>query len=231
MKKGNLIAIEGTDGSGKKTQTALLLQRLKRSGIKAISASFPQYGKKSAGPVEEYLNGKYGDAAKVSPYAASLFYAVDRLDFSRELRDNLRRGFTVVLDRYVNSNAAHQGGKIKNQTEREKFITWLYDIEYKILGIPKPNATIILHVPAKIGQRLVTKKKKRAYLKGGRRKDGLEANLSHLKAAEESYLWLAKKFPKNHRVIECLKRGTLLSPEEIHAKVFAVLKTRGAIKK
>ena len=72
---GKLIVIEGTDGSGKGTQTDLLISRLKNEGFEVEKADFPRYGNKSAGMVEEYLNGKFGSADEVGPYRASIFYA------------------------------------------------------------------------------------------------------------------------------------------------------------
>lgn len=221
--KGKLIVIEGTDGSGKGTQVKLLVERLVREGYKTTTASFPQYGKKSSGPIEEYLNGKYGRPDEISPYAASLFYAIDRFDFSKEIRSRLNEGYLFILDRYVDSNAGHQGGKIKDPREREKFIEWLYEIEYRILGIPKPDMVIILHVPAEIGQKLVAQKQQRLYLEGNKKRDGHEADLDHLKNAEASYLWLAKKYRKDHQLVECVENGKLLPPEKIHEKVWAAV--------
>lgn len=220
MSRGKLIVIEGTDGSGKGTQVKLLVERLIKEGYKTATVAFPQYGKKSSGPIEEYLNGKYGRPDEVSPYAASLFYAIDRFDFSKEIQARLNEGYIFILDRYVDSNAGHQGGKIKNPREREKFIEWLYDIEYRILEIPKPDLVIILHVPARIGQKLVAQKQQRLYLDGRKKRDGHEADLDHLKNAEASYLWLAKKFPEDHELVECIENNKLLTPEGVHEKVW-----------
>lgn len=223
-KKGKLIVIEGTDGSGKSVQTKLLVEKLAKEGCKIATTSFPQYGKKSAGLIEEYLNGKYGEPKQVSPYAASLFYALDRFDLAKEIRARINEGFIFITDRYVDSNTGHQGGKIKNPREREKFIKWLYSLEYRILGIPKPDLVIILHVPAEIGQKLVTQKQRRFYLKNGKTHDTHERDLEHLKNAEKAYLWLAKKFSRDHKVIECLDNKKLLTPEKIHKKVWDRIK-------
>jgi len=220
--QGKLIVLEGTDGSGKSVQTHLLLERLQKEGHRATTLSFPQYGKKSSGPVEEYLNGKYGPADHVNPYAASLFYAIDRFDIARELGARLTEGYVVVADRYVDSNAAHQGGKIRDPEERERFIEWLYDIEYRILEIPKPDLVIILHVPAIIGQKLVAQKRQRFYLEKGATRDAHEADLEHLRNAEVTYLWLAARHLETHRVIECVKNDTLMTPEAIHQRIWEV---------
>ena len=219
IKKGKLVVLEGTDGSGKGTQTKLLVERLKREKYKVAALAFPQYGKKSAGLIEEYLNGAYGNTESISPYAASLFYALDRFDASFAIRALLEKNDVVLLDRYIDSNAGHQGGKIKNPIERKKFLAWLYELEYKILGIPKPDLVIILHVPAEVGQKLIAQKATRSYIKKGKR-DRHEANLSHLKNAESSYLWLASQFPTDHTIIECTTEGQIEPPNTISEKVW-----------
>lgn len=223
--KGKLIVIEGTDGSGKQTQARLLMERLQKEGHAVIASSFPQYGKKSAGLVEEYLNGKYGKSDEVNPYVASLFYALDRFDASVTIRQFLQTEHIVVLDRYVDSNAGHQGGKIADEKKREQFLAWLYEIEYAVLEIPKPDIVVILHVPAEIGQQLVDKKQARLYLEKGTR-DSHEADIQHLQHAEASYLLLAKRFPDDHVVIECVENGQLLPPEVIHQTLWTTLQEK-----
>ena len=220
--KKRLIVIEGTDGSGKATQTKLLVSRLQENKYSVKTLSFPQYGKKSAGMIEEYLNGTYGDPRDVSPHAASFFYAVDRFDASFGIR-RLLEDHIVVLDRYVDSNAGHQGGKIADAKKRMQFLTWLYDTEYGILNIPKPDLVLILHVPADIGQRMVAQKQLRSYIKEGTH-DKHEADLEHLKNAEASYLWLARQFPQDHKVIECIENGALLAPDRIHEKIWTEIR-------
>ena len=154
MEQGKFFVFEGIDGSGKSTQTNLLAEYLKKRGYKVIKIDFPQYGNKSAGLVEKYLSGEYGDAEKVGPYRASIFYACDRYDANFQLKKYLKEGRVVVSDRYVGSNMAHQGGKIKSQKEREKFFAWLYELEYEIFKIPKPTKSFFLHVPLEIAHKL-----------------------------------------------------------------------------
>lgn len=217
---GKLIVIEGIDGSGKGTQAKLLASRLTRGGFKTAAISFPQYGKKSAGLIEEYLNGIYGD---VNPYAASLFYAVDRFDASIKIKKLLAEGQIVVLDRYVDSNAGHQGAKISDLNERGRFLEWLYETEYKILGVPQPDIIVILKIEPKTAQSNVGKKDARGYLEAGKTHDILEADIAHLENAQDSYLWLAERHPETHIVVECMAAGELMLPEKIHEKIWSVI--------
>ncbi len=217
--RGLLIAIEGIDGSGKGTQTALLLERLLREGIAATSMAFPQYGKKSAGLIEEYLNGHYGLSDDVSPRAASLFYALDRFDASHEIRRTLEAGTTVIVDRYVASNLGHQGGKYSDDDERRAYMEWILDIEHRVLGIPIPDTTVFLHVPAEIGKSMVLQKKPRAYIESGEAADILEKDANHLTNAEKAFLWLADAYPGRYQTISCYN-GEIRSKEEIHELVW-----------
>lgn len=243
--KGNLIVIDGTDGSGKATQTKLLVERLKNEGYPVEYIDFPQYGKKSAALVEEYLNGKFGSAEDVGPYPASIFYACDRYAASFDIKRWLIEGKIVVLNRYVSSNMGHQAGKIKNPKERDKFLDWLDELEYGLFKVPKPDLTLLLYVPPKIGQKNVDQKPQtaiglynqddyqekvyaqkatREYIEitnsmGGKSKEDIhEKDLEHLKNAAKAYEYVAKKY--SWTVINCVKDEKLLTREEIHRLIW-----------
>lgn len=222
MEKGKFIVIDGTDGSGKATQAKLLIKRLRREGRKVVIVDFPQYGKKSAGLIEEYLNGKYGSAQKVGPYRASVFYACDRYEASFAIKKALKAGKIVVANRYVASNMAHQGGKIKDSSKRKRFLGWLYELEYKIFEIPKPDLNIILHVDAAVAQKLVDNKGHRDYV-GGKKRDIHEADIKHLRDAERVYLEIAKNFP-GFSLIECTRKGEIMDREKISEMVWKKVK-------
>lgn len=217
MKKGKFIVIDGTDGSGKATQTELLVERLKKEKLKVKVFDFPQYGLKSAGLVEEYLNGKYGDAKSVGPYRASIFYACDRYDASFKIRKFLEKGYVVVSNRYVTANMGHQGGKIADAKKRKKYFDWLYDLEYGIFEIPKPDLNIILHVDAAIAQKLVDNKGQRGYTK--KKRDLHEKDLKHLRDAEKVYLEIAKTM-KNFKLIGCTEKKCIMTREKISEMVW-----------
>jgi len=227
---GKFIVFEGIDGSGKSTQIKLLASALKKEGYKVEVLDFPQYGKKSAGLIEEYLTGKYGSSSEVSPYQASIFYACDRYDASFKIRNWLKERKIVLSDRYVGSNIGHQGGKIKSKKQRKHFFKWLYNLEYEIFKIPKPDLNFILKVPPRIAQRLskkITDKekktKKKIYL-GDKKQDIHEKDLSHLINAEKAYLHAAEEFPKDFKIIECYRKGKLLLPGAIHQAILKEVK-------
>jgi dTMP kinase len=219
--KGKLIVIEGTDGSGKATQSALLLKTLKRNGCKTAYFDFPRYKEKTSALAANYLNGKYGSADEVDPKVASVFYAGDRYDASFEMRRSLSEGRVVVCNRYVSASMGHQAGKIRDKKKRAEFIKWLKWLEYDFFNIPKPDATLLLFMPYKIASKFVGHKKKREYLHGKKR-DIHEKSLAHLMHAEGAYLELAPK--ERWKVIQCSKKGAPLTIEEIQGVIWDYVK-------
>ena len=229
---GKFIVFEGLDGSGKSIQTNLLVSHLKKEAYRTEKIDFPQHGKKSAGLVDEYLNGKYGSALEVGPYRASIFYACDRYDASFKIRKWLKEEKIVVSDRYVASNIGHQGGKIKNKKERKTFLKWLYNLEYNIFGIPKPDITFILKTSPKLAREMASKitdeekKKKRIAYLGNKIRDIHERDLSHLARTLDSYLEAAKEFPKEFKIIECMKNNKFIPPEIIHQEIIKIVNSK-----
>ncbi len=221
LKRGFFVVIDGTDGSGKTTQVDLLVKRARSEGFEVSVFDFPQYSNPSAWFVKQYLNGKFGSLDEVGPFEAAVFYAVDRYAAKGEIEDALQAGRLVISNRYVTASMGHQGAKIADKDERQEFFQWLYKFEYEILGIPRPDLNIILHVPAETAQSLVDKKGQRDYL-GGKKRDLHESNLEHLKLAERVYLQMAEQF-SHFSLVECFTSGKLLSPEEIHAKIWQLV--------
>jgi len=233
MKKGKFFVFEGIDGCGKSTQTNLLANFFKKRGYKVEKIDFPQHGERSSAMVDDYLTGKYGTSEEVGPYIASIFYATDRYDASFKIRKWLSEGKIVISDRYLVSNIGHQGGKIEGKKEWKKYVNWLYNLEYGIFGIPKPDYTFILKTSADFSLKLAhditnkTKKKRReSYLGSSKNQDIHEKSKSHLVNALNSYLLAAKEFPRDFKVIECLDNGQLLSPEIVNKKIIKVIEKK-----
>ena len=157
MRRGKIIVIEGTECSGKETQTSLIVQRLKREGKKVEHLAFPMYdtptGKIVGGPYlgKEYISNSYfkEDIINVDPKVAALYYAADRRYNLKTINEFLDDGYDLIIDRYVESNMAHQGCKISNKEERFKLYKWFATLEYDLLELPRPNLTILLHMPYK----------------------------------------------------------------------------------
>ena len=218
--KGKFIVIEGIDGSGKATQTKLLIKRLKKMGRKTATLDFPQYYNNFFGKtIGRFQNGEFGNAPKTSPYLASVLYAADRWEAKNKIEKWLKNGKTVVLDRYASSNQIHQGGKFKNSKEKKKFFDWLEEMEFEVFKIPKPDLVIFLDVPYQTTKKLMAGNKEiRKYIKNSK-KDKVEKNRAYQEASYRQLLNLVKRY-KNWAKVNCLKNGKLLKPEEINDLVW-----------
>lgn len=219
-KRGRFIVIEGTDGSGKATQAKLLAQYFRRRGKPVRTIAFPQYGKKSAGAVEAYLNGGYGSPKEVGTYRAAIFYAVDRAAARKKILSWLNEGAVVIADRYIASNWAF-GGALLSPRARRKYWKWDADLEFSLFGIPKPDRTIVLIVPPKIAQQLILKKRARSYL-SRRKRDAHERDVGYQAKVIFTYREIGHVFP-NVDVVECAPHGTLLSMQAVHKRVLQSL--------
>ena len=222
MRRGKIIVIEGTECSGKETQTSLIVQRLKREGKKVEHLSFPMYdtptGKIVGGPYlgKEYISNSYfkEDIINVDPKVAALYYAADRRYNLKTINEFLDDGYDLIIDRYVESNMAHQGCKISNKEERFKLYKWFATLEYDLLELPRPNLTILLHMPYKKTMELKREKADN---------DNYNNVLNYYKNSEDAYLELAKM--NNHKVISCVKDDKLRDILEIHEEIYNIVKS------
>src|SRR3989338_11360876 len=222
---GKLIVITGPDGCGKKTQTSLLVDKFKKCGYDTESIDFPRYEKNFFGKmVGRYLKGEFGKATEVSPYLASILYAGDRFESMRQINQWLTKGKLVVCDRYVGDNFLHQGSKIADSSEREKFFDWLEDLEFNVFDAKYLDITIYLDVSLEISLALLKNKdaqEKKNYTDG--KNDGHE-NEVHLRQVRETSKELIKKF--GWIKIDCMKNGELMSPEEISDSIWKFLNSK-----
>jgi len=228
--KGKLIVIEGNDGSGKTTQLKLLEQYLQSQNIPVETIDFPRYYDSFYGKLlARFLKGEFGTLNQVNPYLLSVIFALDRAQAKKEIEQWLAKGVIVLSNRYATSNMAHQAGRVP-KNKRKDFVLWDDELEYAINKLPRENVVIFLHVPHKISQKLMKGEDRanRSYLKGKVR-DMVEKNKIYLKNAEETYLWLAKKFP--HWVtIRCVNsKGELRPKEDIHAEIKKTLTKKSII--
>ena len=211
-----LIIIEGIDGTGKTTQTALLIERLKKKGYQTANLDFPQYNKSLFGKmVARYLKGEFGNSNEVNPYFSSLLYALDRYEAKLKLLQWLKEKKIVILNRYVTANLIHQSIKVAVK-KRAAFIRWIERTEYQILGLPKPNLVVYLSLPYTLACALIEKR--------GNAKDIHEADKAHLKHAALQGMRLAKK-KKNWHTIQCSKGEKILSKKEIGEQIWRLVRS------
>jgi dTMP kinase len=214
-----LIAIEGIDGSGKGTQTAMLSEALRSNGARVAVLQFPRYADTFFGhEIGLYLNGEFGDLMSVSPKLGALLYAGDRLESRNFVRDLLDRNDYVVCDRYTPSNQAHHAAKLP-QTEWARFFTWVEQLEYDVYSIPRPDLSVFLDIEADVAAKLVLRKPKRTYT--SRSADIHEVSIDYQSNVHQAYAALAKG--KNWAKVQCSRDGTLRSQEEIARDLYEIV--------
>ena len=228
-RKGKLIVIDGTDGSGKATQTELLIKHLKKDGRKVKVVDFPDYYSNFFGKfIGHCLSEQYYNFVKVHPKIVSVLYAADRFESKDKIKKWLKEGNIVIANRYASANQIHQGGKVANLKKRESFIKWLAEMEYEVFKIPKPDIVFYLSVPISIVLKLIKERnngERRKYLgkKKANKTDVHEKDVKFLENSRKSALWLAKT-QKNWIRIECVKNGKIDTRENIHKKVYEKIK-------
>ena len=196
------LVIEGIDGAGKETQTRLLKEYLKSLGKNVITQSYPNYGTDGCKPVQMYLDGKLSKTAnEVNAYQSSVLFAVDRFCTMTQLIKNITKDSVVVFDRYVSSNMLHQGGKIHNDEDLEKYLKWLENFEFEVMKIPRPDKIFFLSVPPEISMELI---KQRKGLKSQTEKDIQESDVNHLKNAYNTGMKISKMF--GWEIIDCVDK-------------------------
>ncbi len=217
---GKLFVIDGTDGSGKQTQSAKLKERLEREGIEFKQVSFPNYDSPSSALVKMYLGGEFGnDPKKISPYIASTFYAADRFaTFQKEYKEYYDNGGIIIADRYTTSNMIHQAGKIKDDTEREKFLNWLWDFEFNLYGLPIPTEVIFLNMPIEYSMKLMNDRENKITHES--KKDIHENDKNHLIDAYNEACKLAKKY--DWKEVMCVKNDEIRTIDDIHEEVYKI---------
>lgn len=224
MNKPIIINIEGTDCSGKETQANLLLKKLTEEGYKIKKFSFPDYdtptGKIVGGP---YLGKKHisegyfkEGASNVDPLVASLYYAADRRYALTKLNAALKSSNNIILDRYVTSNMAHQGGKIFDKEKRMDLYKLLEKLEYSLLQIPKPDLNIFLHMPYEYALQLKKNREEAS--------DQHEVCEEHLKNAETAYIEIAEMY--NFETINCVKDNKIRSINDINEELVYKVKKK-----
>ncbi len=222
--KGKIIEIEGTDGTGKKTQSKLLMEKLKEAGLKVELISFPRYNEFFGSLIKRYLDGEFGLKEDLPAEFVSLLYALDRYQIKKEVSKKLKEGKILVMDRYYYSNLAHQGAKFVKRNEQDEFITWLKVVESKV---PRPSKKIFLDLPIDVTQKLMENE-------GRGKKDQHEADMQYLERVREIYKRIVLN-EKDWISVKCAKlengKWFVRSREEIHEEIWNSLKAFFGVQK
>lgn len=218
---GKLIVIEGSDGSGKATQSMKLYEELRDKGHKVMKVEYPDYNSESSALVKMYLSGKFGSRpGDVNPYASSTFYAVDRFaSYKTVWGDFYNAGGIVIADRYTTSNMVHQAAKITDEVERDRFLDWLWDLEFDKMGLPVPDMVIFLDMPPEFSFKLIKDRDNK--ITGKSEKDIHEKDLSYLENSYKNSCYLAEKY--NWFKIPCVDNGRILTIDEIHETILNII--------
>lgn len=222
--RGKLIVIEGLDGCGKDTQSRELEKRLAIRGKKVRKIDFPDYADPSSTLVQMYLRGDFGSSPGcVNAYAASSFYAVDRYaSYVRHWKADYESGAVIIANRYTTSNALHQMSKLPNE-EWDGFLSWLYNYEYNLLGLPEPDMVVMLTMPPQVSRELLNKR----YGGDQSRLDIHERDCEYLSRCHDCAQYAAQG--KNWREINCARGGKLMPVDAIAEMIFSTLSDKGII--
>lgn len=213
---GKLIVFEGTDGSGKSTQFALLCKRLEEERRPFEKLVFPQYDQPSSALLKMYLGGEFGaHPDDVNAYAASTFYAVDRYAAWKKVwGEYYKKGGLVLSDRYTTSNAVHQTCKLPEE-EWEGFLRWLFDFECGKLGLPVPDLVLYLDMPTEKAVEMLRARESATHTKG----DIHEVDTGYLAKCRRTAHRAAQLY--GWTVVPCVDgAGNVRSIEEIHGEVW-----------
>lgn len=222
------IVIEWVDGAGKKTQTALLADKLKDLWHAVETISFPSYGHRSATFVEKLLNGEFGRPHELDPYVASTFYMADRFAQRPMIEKKLAVYDYVISDRYTMSNFIHRGAHYLEQWDENAmrdFFWWLYDLEFQRAKLPLPDKILFLSMGLKNIEANLERKAaevKRAYIDSANQGtlDIVEKDMDYQKYSLLVGKEILPTYFDNYIVIDCEDdSGKLLSPQAIHQKI------------
>jgi dTMP kinase len=218
--RGKFIVLEGIDGSGKRTQLDMLARDFASRNVPFAQISFPRYDGFFGKLAARYLNGEFGSLEAVDAHFSALLYAGDRFEAKPKIESDLASGKTLLADRYVGSNLAHQGARVPRE-KRTEFLQWLRQFEYQVYALPAEDLVIYLRVPPVEAHRLIGEKGARNYTKLHR--DIQESDLAHLQTTSEVYDQLAQQ--PNWLKIECYDSAAnaLRSAESIHQEILAAV--------
>ena len=164
-----IIVIEGSDQAGKKTQTALLAQALKKSKIKTKTFSFPDYTTPLGKEINRFLHGK----RKFPSQVIHCLLAANRWEKLQEIKSSQEQNSVLIMNRYYQSNLVY--GVVNKMS-----LSWLEGLDE---GLPKADLVIVLDVS-----------QKESFSRKKQNRDKFEKNAQFLQTISSTYRKLAKKY-------------------------------------
>lgn len=147
--RGRFIVIDGINIDEIENQASLLLTTLLEYGYDAEKINLSSPETPASKLLDKYQGDDYG---KLNPQALSILYGLRRFDSKNTMEALLSAGKIIIVCGYTSSSAAHQGSTIVDDNERIKFFRWLDNLEYIILGLPKPDLSIIIDAASAIDE-------------------------------------------------------------------------------
>lgn len=219
---GKIIVFEGTDSSGKATQSRIFFNRLRESNSDCAFYSFPRYTCFFGSLVGKHLIGEFGNPHELPPEFCALLYSIDRYEIKKHIESEYFSGKTIVMDRYVHSNIVHQAAKFVDIEERQIFLKWIENLESRM---PQADAVVFLNMPTQAAQSLMQGNDRKESYRKGSKKDLHESNAQYLERTRKVYAELAQKY--NWIVVNCavFEKGKwkVKSKEEIHSEIWQKL--------
>lgn len=202
---GFLIVIDGIDGTGKETQSKLLIKKLKEDyGIeKCHLISFPNYNSPNCEMIKAYLRGDFGKTP--NEYAVISMYALDRwMSYVSEWKKYYDDGYIIIADRYVQSMLIYTARRSKNK----ELIDFINHLEFDLYKIPKPDIVFYLDMD----KQLIEGRKNK--ITNNEDLDIIESDKNFMNGLRNVATTLSKE--NGWQLIDCMKNGELNSIENIN---------------
>ncbi|MGO8954812.1 MAG: dTMP kinase [Rhodomicrobium sp.] len=194
------ITLEGGEGGGKTTQSALLTEKLRKAGLDVLQTREPGGTPRAEAIREVLLSGK---AKRFGPLGeAVLFYAARESHLELAIRPALERGTWIVCDRFSDSTRAYQGaaGGLP--------LSVIDVLDTAVVGATRPDLTLIFDLPPELGLRRAAERK-HPRPDGDAPGKGLDRfetmSLAFHRSLREEFLAIAKAEPQRCAVVDASK--------------------------
>jgi|FaiFalDrversion2_1042247.scaffolds.fasta_scaffold02529_2 dTMP kinase len=191
--RGKIIALEGIDGAGKKTQAALLVKRLEERGYRTAQMDFPMYET----PVGRIIKDVMSQQTTLPPRVLHMLFSANRWEVHDKIEELVGNGVIMVMNRYTASNLAYGSAKGLPRS-------WLESLER---GLRQPDLTVVIDIDAETslqrkplqrdlheGDRVFLNKVRRLFLELARQKGWVVVPGNQDKEVVHNRIWRIVEF-------------------------------------